>query len=123
MPLSLFPLLLLLPHHYSLFNTTPSLAATIMNHFKMGSNTLSYNISGMGCSAGEGPGRGFKPGSRHAVFRGFGGSRGSNTHRYSISGLGCSAGEGRASAAGHLNCAGSYGCCAINRWRHKLVTL
>ena len=37
----------------SLFNTTPSLAATIMNHFKMGSNTLSYNISGMGCSAGE----------------------------------------------------------------------
>jgi hypothetical protein len=46
-------LLLLLLDMFSLFNTTPSLAATIMNHFKMGSNTLSYNISGMGCSAGE----------------------------------------------------------------------
>jgi predicted naringenin-chalcone synthase len=37
----------------SLFNTTPSLSATIMNHFKMSSKTLNYNLAGMGCSAGE----------------------------------------------------------------------
>jgi len=36
----------------SLFNTTPSLSAMIMNHFKMGSNTINYNLGGMGCSAG-----------------------------------------------------------------------
>ncbi|KAF8055285.1 KCS4 [Scenedesmus sp. PABB004] len=36
----------------SLFNTTPSLSATIMNHFKMSSRTLNYNLAGMGCSAG-----------------------------------------------------------------------
>lgn len=36
----------------SLFNTTPSLSATIMNHFRMPSNTLNYNLAGMGCSAG-----------------------------------------------------------------------
>lgn len=36
----------------SLFNTTPSLSATIMNHFKMSSKTLNYNLAGMGCSAG-----------------------------------------------------------------------
>ncbi|KIZ04826.1 3-ketoacyl-CoA synthase 9 [Monoraphidium neglectum] len=35
----------------SLFNPTPSLSATIMNHFKMGSDTINYNLSGMGCSA------------------------------------------------------------------------
>ena len=35
----------------SLFNPTPSLTATIMNHFKMGSGTINYNLSGMGCSA------------------------------------------------------------------------
>eukprot|EP00775_Hariotina_reticulata_P007277 gene7277-7490_t len=35
----------------SLFNTTPSLSATIMNHFKMSSKTLNYNLAGMGCSA------------------------------------------------------------------------
>jgi hypothetical protein len=34
----------------SLFNPTPSLSATIMNHFKMSSNTINYNLSGMGCS-------------------------------------------------------------------------
>jgi 3-ketoacyl-CoA synthase len=34
----------------SLFNTTPSLSATIMNHFGMGSNTINYNLGGMGCS-------------------------------------------------------------------------
>jgi hypothetical protein len=51
----------------SLFNTTPSLAATIMNHFKMGSNTLSYNISGMGCSAG---GRVVLSTGTHAVHHG-----------------------------------------------------
>ncbi|KIZ01226.1 3-ketoacyl-CoA synthase 4 [Monoraphidium neglectum] len=36
----------------SLFNPTPSLSAMIMNHFKMGSNTINYNLGGMGCSAG-----------------------------------------------------------------------
>ncbi|GBF91682.1 hypothetical protein Rsub_03986 [Raphidocelis subcapitata] len=35
----------------SLFNPTPSLSAMIMNHFKMGSNTINYNLGGMGCSA------------------------------------------------------------------------
>jgi len=34
----------------SLFNTTPSLAATVMNHFGMPSNTINYNLGGMGCS-------------------------------------------------------------------------
>jgi predicted naringenin-chalcone synthase len=37
----------------SLFNPTPSLCAMIMNHFKMSSRTISYNLGGMGCS-GEG---------------------------------------------------------------------
>ncbi|EIE21149.1 hypothetical protein COCSUDRAFT_48294 [Coccomyxa subellipsoidea C-169] len=36
----------------SLFNPTPSLSAMIVNHFKMKSNVVSYNLSGMGCSAG-----------------------------------------------------------------------
>ena len=36
----------------SLFNPTPSLSAMIVNHFKMKSNTVTYNLSGMGCSAG-----------------------------------------------------------------------
>ncbi|GLC34145.1 hypothetical protein PLESTB_000842300 [Pleodorina starrii] len=35
----------------SLFNPTPSLAAMIINKFKMRSNILSYNLAGMGCSA------------------------------------------------------------------------
>ncbi|KAG1670968.1 hypothetical protein FOA52_011403, partial [Chlamydomonas sp. UWO 241] len=35
----------------SLFNPTPSLAALVINHFKMRSDTISYNLSGMGCSA------------------------------------------------------------------------
>lgn len=34
----------------SLFNPTPSLAAMVINHFKMRSNIISYNLSGMGCS-------------------------------------------------------------------------
>lgn len=34
----------------SLFNPTPSLSATIMNHFKMPHTTLNYNLGGMGCS-------------------------------------------------------------------------
>lgn len=34
----------------SLFNPTPSLSALIMNHFKMPSNTINYNLGGMGCS-------------------------------------------------------------------------
>mmetsp|Transcript_36142 Transcript_36142/g.58426 ORF Transcript_36142/g.58426 Transcript_36142/m.58426 type:complete len:519 (+) Transcript_36142:289-1845(+) len=36
----------------SLFNPTPSLTAMIVRHYKMGSSTLTYNLSGMGCSAG-----------------------------------------------------------------------
>jgi 3-ketoacyl-CoA synthase len=36
----------------SLFNPTPSLSAMVVNHFKMKSSVLSYNLSGMGCSAG-----------------------------------------------------------------------
>lgn len=36
----------------SLFNPTPSLSAMIVNHFKMRSNVVTYNLSGMGCSAG-----------------------------------------------------------------------
>jgi len=36
----------------SLFNPTPSMTAMIVNHFKMRSNIQSYNLSGMGCSAG-----------------------------------------------------------------------
>ncbi|GBF95889.1 hypothetical protein Rsub_08480 [Raphidocelis subcapitata] len=35
----------------SLFNPTPSLAAMIMNRFKMSSSTINYNLGGMGCSA------------------------------------------------------------------------
>eukprot|EP00891_Asterochloris_glomerata_P003272 jgi/Astpho2/3272/e_gw1.00053.8.1_t len=36
----------------SLFNPTPSLSSMIINHFKMRSNIISYNLAGMGCSAG-----------------------------------------------------------------------
>ncbi|CAK7327151.1 unnamed protein product [Dovyalis caffra] len=36
----------------SLFNPTPSLAARIVNHYKLRGNILSYNLGGMGCSAG-----------------------------------------------------------------------
>ena len=36
----------------SLFNPTPSLTAMIINHYKMRNNVVSYNLSGMGCSAG-----------------------------------------------------------------------
>ena len=36
----------------SLFNPTPSLSAMIVNHFKMASNVVTYNLNGMGCSAG-----------------------------------------------------------------------
>lgn len=35
----------------SLFNPTPSLAAMVINRFKMRSNIISYNLSGMGCSS------------------------------------------------------------------------
>jgi hypothetical protein len=52
----------------SLFNPTPSLGATIMNHFGMGTNTLNYNLGGMGCSGGW-----FGGGARRA--RGDGGRR------------------------------------------------
>ncbi|GAV69572.1 FAE1_CUT1_RppA domain-containing protein/ACP_syn_III_C domain-containing protein [Cephalotus follicularis] len=36
----------------STFNPTPSLSATIVNHYKLIGNILSYNLGGMGCSAG-----------------------------------------------------------------------
>jgi 3-ketoacyl-CoA synthase len=36
----------------SLFNPTPSLSATIMNHFKMPATTRNFSLGGMGCSAG-----------------------------------------------------------------------
>ncbi|KAK4405793.1 3-ketoacyl-CoA synthase 20 [Sesamum angolense] len=36
----------------SLFNPTPSLSAMIVNHYKLRGNILSYNLGGMGCSAG-----------------------------------------------------------------------
>jgi len=35
----------------SLFNPTPSLAAMVINHFKLRSNIISYNLSGMGCGS------------------------------------------------------------------------
>ncbi|CAN8254695.1 unnamed protein product [Cochlearia groenlandica] len=33
-------------------NTTPSLSAMVINHYKLRHNTESYNLGGMGCSAG-----------------------------------------------------------------------
>ncbi|KAJ0974062.1 hypothetical protein J5N97_016027 [Dioscorea zingiberensis] len=36
----------------SLFNPTPSLSAMIVNHYKLRGNITSYNLGGMGCSAG-----------------------------------------------------------------------
>lgn len=36
----------------SLFNPTPSLSAMIVNHYKLRGNIDSYNLGGMGCSAG-----------------------------------------------------------------------
>lgn len=36
----------------SLFNPTPSLSAMVANEFKMRSNIKSFNLAGMGCSAG-----------------------------------------------------------------------
>lgn len=36
----------------SLFNPTPSLSAMLVNHYKLRGNILSYNLGGMGCSAG-----------------------------------------------------------------------
>ncbi|KAF8393659.1 hypothetical protein HHK36_021905 [Tetracentron sinense] len=36
----------------SIFNPTPSLSAMIVNHYKMRGNIISFNLGGMGCSAG-----------------------------------------------------------------------
>ena len=36
----------------SLFNPTPSLSAMIVNKYKLRENILTYNLGGMGCSAG-----------------------------------------------------------------------
>lgn len=36
----------------SCFAPTPSLASMVVNHFKMRTDVLSHNLSGMGCSSG-----------------------------------------------------------------------
>ncbi|KAI5669480.1 hypothetical protein M9H77_19333 [Catharanthus roseus] len=36
----------------SVYNPTPSLSAMIINHYKLRGNIISYNLGGMGCSAG-----------------------------------------------------------------------
>lgn len=36
----------------SLFNPTPSLSAMLVNHYKLRGNIVTYNLGGMGCSAG-----------------------------------------------------------------------
>ena len=36
----------------SVFNPTPSLAAAVINQFRLKPTIITYNLSGMGCSAG-----------------------------------------------------------------------
>jgi hypothetical protein len=61
----------------SLFNPTPSLSATIINHFGMGGRTINYNLGGMGCSGALGVALGGGGGGRRgdhgaAAVHGFG---------------------------------------------------
>ena len=35
-----------------MFNPTPSLSAMVVNHFRLKSSVVTYNLGGMGCSAG-----------------------------------------------------------------------
>ena len=36
----------------SVFNPTPSLSAAVVNQFRLKPTVITYNLSGMGCSAG-----------------------------------------------------------------------
>uniref|UniRef100_A0A3Q7GSW5 3-ketoacyl-CoA synthase n=1 Tax=Solanum lycopersicum TaxID=4081 RepID=A0A3Q7GSW5_SOLLC len=38
--------------NYCTFNPPPSLCTMIVNHYKLGVNVITYNLTGMGCSAG-----------------------------------------------------------------------
>ena len=44
--------LVILVVNCSVFNPTPSLAAAVINQFRLKPTVITYNLSGMGCSAG-----------------------------------------------------------------------